>query len=779
MTVPSETNRSGPYNGNGSTTVFDYQFRIVDEDHLKVIKTSALGVETILTIDTDYVVSDVGEAAGGQVACTVAPAVGETITILRNIPFVQETDLENQGAYYAETVEDALDLAAMRDQQLSEEVGRSLKIPGSFGGDADLDLPAPEGLKFIAWNEAGDGLRNADATELVSIAAYGTARADIFDGDGVATEFELSTSPAALNNLDVSVGGVTQLPGDDYTWTSGTTLTFTTAPADGVKVLIRYMQALPQGGVMAGDVEGLGAAIDDETTTRRASILSAAEYRSLQVLADRRFDFRDMLGYDLAGNNDNAAELQAALNESASSGDPLHMPKGRPALGAKINVPRGAVIQGYLKDGQHDTEVSAFHVAHSGIGFEFLTAGGARAMRDVTIWRDQPASTGGWAPNDNGFDIRIVGAQDIDLTGVHLANATRGIEITGNLMDSIPSGRINLEVTGRPFLIGLQADYVMDCIYADLIHFWPFINDTNMNAYVLANGIAMQLGRVDNAKIGRAFAYGYRDTLRITQNAASGGLPGGSTAKLHIDVLGADYTRQGIIIDGSASNPTIVCDYFYATGNFDTPSTDKLIDNLGTNSVLHIKRCDVEGAAGTAIRNGGTNGQTIIDTLYMNRWDMASSGAYGIDTGVSCKTVIGNRLRDYVFNQPANVYTGAGLTVTDDWRSYTPTISAQAGAITSATIQNAKYRIQNGVVDVEAKFTITNNGTGAGDVRMTLPYGAPIADAGGWGRELAVNGQALAVTVASGASVAQITDDDNAYPGATNAQIRVSFRYLI
>lgn len=247
MTVPSETNRSGPYNGNGSTTVFDYQFRIVDEDHLKVIKTSALGVETVLIIDTDYVVSDVGEAAGGQVACTVAPAVGETITILRNVPFVQETDLENQGAYYAETVEDALDLAAMRDQQLSEEIERAVRVPASIATGTDLQLPAPEAGKIIAWNETADGLQNLSPEELSSVVAYGTANADIFTGDGVQTVFALSANPAAINNLDVAIGGVTQLPGTDYTWTSGTNITFTTAPENGVKILVRYMQALAQG----------------------------------------------------------------------------------------------------------------------------------------------------------------------------------------------------------------------------------------------------------------------------------------------------------------------------------------------------------------------------------------------------------------------------------------------------------------------------------------------------------------------------------------------------
>ncbi|TIN82193.1 hypothetical protein [Mesorhizobium sp.] len=131
MTVPSDTNRSGPYNGNGVTTVFDYEFRIVDENHIKVIKADAAGVETILTIDADYVVSDVGNPAGGQVALTVALPVGYTLTLLRNVPFTQETDLENQGAYYAETVEAALDLATMRSQQLQEQINRAVTIPPS------------------------------------------------------------------------------------------------------------------------------------------------------------------------------------------------------------------------------------------------------------------------------------------------------------------------------------------------------------------------------------------------------------------------------------------------------------------------------------------------------------------------------------------------------------------------------------------------------------------------------------------------------------------------
>lgn len=129
MTVPSDASRSGPYHGNNVTTAFDYDFKITDETHLLVVVRDDSGDERTLVLTADYTVSGVGNDAGGAITTTVAPIIGEDLTILRNVPFVQETDLENQGAYNAETVEDALDLAVMRDQQLKEGLDRAVKMP--------------------------------------------------------------------------------------------------------------------------------------------------------------------------------------------------------------------------------------------------------------------------------------------------------------------------------------------------------------------------------------------------------------------------------------------------------------------------------------------------------------------------------------------------------------------------------------------------------------------------------------------------------------------------
>ncbi len=43
MTVPSPTTRSGPYDDNGSTAVFVYGFRILDENEIEVVLTDSGG----------------------------------------------------------------------------------------------------------------------------------------------------------------------------------------------------------------------------------------------------------------------------------------------------------------------------------------------------------------------------------------------------------------------------------------------------------------------------------------------------------------------------------------------------------------------------------------------------------------------------------------------------------------------------------------------------------------------------------------------------------------
>ncbi len=129
MTVPTNDSRE-QYQGNGATTVFPYAFKIFEDSDLEVYLSDENGVQTLLTLGTDYTVSDAGNEDGGNVTYPVSGDPledGETLTILRVIDITQETDLRNQGAYFPEVIEDEFDRSRMIDQQLQEQSDRSLK----------------------------------------------------------------------------------------------------------------------------------------------------------------------------------------------------------------------------------------------------------------------------------------------------------------------------------------------------------------------------------------------------------------------------------------------------------------------------------------------------------------------------------------------------------------------------------------------------------------------------------------------------------------------------
>lgn len=136
MTVSTTTNRVD-YTGNGSTTVFSFTFRIFADTDLVVTTANDLGVETELVLGDDYTVSGVGSYNGGSITLGTALTNGYAMTIQRVLPFTQETDLRNQGAFYAETHEDVFDRMAMVNQQLQEQIDRSAKLPVTSSEDAD------------------------------------------------------------------------------------------------------------------------------------------------------------------------------------------------------------------------------------------------------------------------------------------------------------------------------------------------------------------------------------------------------------------------------------------------------------------------------------------------------------------------------------------------------------------------------------------------------------------------------------------------------------------
>lgn len=128
MTVSTEVDHN-EYTGNGVTTSFPYTFRIFHKSDLVVQVVDLSENITELTLDTDYTVTGAGGYTGGNVVLSSPLANGYQISISRELPVTQETDLRNQGKFFAEVHEDAFDKLTMLIQQVASWFGLALRRP--------------------------------------------------------------------------------------------------------------------------------------------------------------------------------------------------------------------------------------------------------------------------------------------------------------------------------------------------------------------------------------------------------------------------------------------------------------------------------------------------------------------------------------------------------------------------------------------------------------------------------------------------------------------------
>jgi hypothetical protein len=198
MTVASSTNRSGPYAGDGSNKVFNFAIQTLAAADVKVISTtpvSGVNTDTTLALTTDFSVSlngDQSASPGGTVTLVVAPPVGTSITVLRNIAMTQSASLPNQGGFYPKVLEAAFDKLTMVVQQMYEEVSRSIKGSAADGTTTVASLAAAA----AAATTAGATAAAASATAAAGSASASLASKLLADADVVLTHADVVTTHA-------------------------------------------------------------------------------------------------------------------------------------------------------------------------------------------------------------------------------------------------------------------------------------------------------------------------------------------------------------------------------------------------------------------------------------------------------------------------------------------------------------------------------------------------------------------------------------------------------
>lgn len=177
MTVSSTNAVSGPYVANGSTTVFPFTFKAMTSAEVRV---------TIINGDTETeqspsLYTTTLSVSGGSVTFDTAPATGN-VYIYSEPLYTQETGFSSGQQFSPSVLNDALDRATVRDQDLkrriSDTTARALMVP--VGEVAGALPPSAERVgMYLAFDAGGDPVASsgtgADAGLRTDLAAEGGA----------------------------------------------------------------------------------------------------------------------------------------------------------------------------------------------------------------------------------------------------------------------------------------------------------------------------------------------------------------------------------------------------------------------------------------------------------------------------------------------------------------------------------------------------------------------------------------------------------------------------
>lgn len=277
MTVATVKNKH-TYTGNGAVMRWTFSFLIFDETDIKVYLTEiATGAVTLLTngyrVDMDNSEVIYPYPSGNPLPST------KKITLLREVPLIQETALPNQGPYFAKTIEKSLDRGVCISQQIQEQVSRSILHAVSVDPDVSNRLPAPVPLHSFRW--AADGKSLEITLDPATVVEGATAEKEAAQAARAGAEAAQATTEALKDDME----GL-----KEYTITVRDE---TIAVKDSVEATIDTA-------VVAATVIATTAATMAQTAQTAAETAADAANMVAQSVADVNFASKTLMDADLA-----------------------------------------------------------------------------------------------------------------------------------------------------------------------------------------------------------------------------------------------------------------------------------------------------------------------------------------------------------------------------------------------------------------------------------------------------------------------------------------------
>ncbi len=197
MTISTQLNKI-TYNGDGSTTQWTFSFPgqsvgailvYVTDSQGNVVQQSAVNYSVSLNAP----IAPNPTSVGGTVVFPLSGtplAPGNKLTIRRLLPMTQQTSFPNQSVIYPPIVETDDDYLTMVDQQLQEQIGRSIMV--------NISDPPPAPLPPIALR----------ANQQAFFDAQGNLTGGQFSGSGVVVSAAMQpvVSAATLKAAQIAMG---------------------------------------------------------------------------------------------------------------------------------------------------------------------------------------------------------------------------------------------------------------------------------------------------------------------------------------------------------------------------------------------------------------------------------------------------------------------------------------------------------------------------------------------------------------------------------------------
>ncbi len=240
----NDTTPRAQYTATASQTKFAYPFEIFEDADLKVYQTlsGATPDDTadLLTLTTDYTVTNAGVEGGGNVVLVTGASVGDTITIERDIAVKRTTDYQNLGDLASSSLNNDLDKLVMMVQQNEASLGRGLFLSRSTKAAVPFSLDEPiagyiaraksdlTGVEWVTPNASAGGVSLSSQANLAGLSLKqftdiptGTARFDVvISGLNLPSagnvEIRLGTSGVVATSGYASTANAKNVSGDNF-----------------------------------------------------------------------------------------------------------------------------------------------------------------------------------------------------------------------------------------------------------------------------------------------------------------------------------------------------------------------------------------------------------------------------------------------------------------------------------------------------------------------------------------------------------------------------------